>query len=36
VGGSIRLVLPEGIGSGRTLAVEEALIRSVIESATPA
>jgi 3-dehydroquinate synthase len=35
-GGSIRLVLPDGAGSGRTLPVDEALIRSVIESATPA
>jgi 3-dehydroquinate synthase len=34
-GGSIRLVLPDGSGRGRTLAVDEALIRSVIESATP-
>ena len=33
-GGAIRLVLPDGAGSGRTVPVEEGLIRSVIESAT--
>ena len=31
-GGTIRLVLPEGLGNGRTVPVDEALIRSVIES----
>ena len=35
-GGAIRLVLPDGAGSGRTVAVEESLIRSVIESAASA
>jgi 3-dehydroquinate synthase len=33
-GGTIRLVLPDGAGSGRTQAVDEGLIRSVIESAS--
>jgi 3-dehydroquinate synthase len=35
-GGSIRLVLPDGAGSGRTVPVEESLIRSVLESAASA
>jgi 3-dehydroquinate synthase len=35
-GGSIRLVLPDGAGHGRTLAVDEGLIRAVIEAAMPA
>jgi 3-dehydroquinate synthase len=35
-GGTIRFVLPDGAGSGRTVPVEEGLIRSVIETATSA
>ena len=35
-GGTIRLVLPDGPGSGRTLPVDEGLIRSVIESTASA
>ncbi len=35
-GGAIRLVLPDGPGSGRTVPVEEGLIRSVIESTASA
>ena len=35
-GGAIRLVLPDGPGSGRTVPVEEDLIRSVIESTASA
>ena len=35
-GGTIRLVLPDGAGSARTLPVDEAVIRSVIDAATPA
>jgi len=29
-------VLPDGAGSGRTLPVDESLIRAVIETASPA
>ena len=35
-GGAIRLVLLDGPGSGKTIAVEESLVRSVIESTAPA
>jgi len=35
-GGAIRLVLPDGPGSGRTVPVEEGLIRAVIESTASA